>query len=47
MPFSNARRGKLESVVDTVLVVDLVVVENFDLALEQDDIGSDHNEFDF
>jgi hypothetical protein len=41
MPFSNARRGKLESVVGTVLLVDPVVVEDFDVAREDDfDFGS-------
>lgn len=36
--FSNARRGKLESVVDTVLLVDAVVAEDLDLALERDEL---------
>ena len=34
MPFSSIRRGKLESVVDTVLFVDPAITEDFDVARE-------------
>ena len=47
IPFSNARRGKLESVVGTVLLVDPVVAEDFDGARERDEFGSDRDDFDF
>lgn len=36
-PFSNARRGKLESVVDTIVLVGSVAAEDFVLALERDE----------
>ena len=45
-PFSKTRRGKLESVVDTVLLEDSVVAEDFDLASERDDFR-DCDELDF
>jgi hypothetical protein len=47
IPFSNARRGKLESVVGTVLLVDPVVTEDFDGAWERDELGLDRDDFDF
>lgn len=37
IPFSNARRGKLESVVDTDLLVDPVVAEDFDKARDREE----------
>jgi hypothetical protein len=44
--FSKTRRGKLESVVDTILLEDSVVAKDFVLALERDDF-LDCDELDF